>query len=80
MVFEQLLNWGCDECKSWGIMRRHIVLALWLNGHLAVRFQKAYRHSDQMNWFEPFETSLPLLEDCLSSSATDFAGFQHRIA
>ncbi|KAI1829219.1 hypothetical protein DTO027I6_9887 [Penicillium roqueforti] len=40
---------------------------------LAVRFQKAYRHSDQMNWFEPFETSLPLLEDCLSSSAADFA-------
>ncbi|KZN87804.1 hypothetical protein EN45_063650 [Penicillium chrysogenum] len=40
---------------------------------LAVRFQKAYRHSDQMNWFAPFETSLPLLEDCLSSSATDLA-------
>ncbi|CAG8062747.1 unnamed protein product [Penicillium nalgiovense] len=40
---------------------------------LAVRFQKAYRHSDQINWFEPFETSLPLLEDCLSSSAADFA-------
>ncbi|CAP87078.1 Pc24g01700 [Penicillium rubens Wisconsin 54-1255] len=40
---------------------------------LAVRFQKAYRHSDQMNWFAPFETSLPLLEDCLYSSATDLA-------
>ncbi|KAJ6118356.1 hypothetical protein N7471_013823 [Penicillium samsonianum] len=40
---------------------------------LSVRFQKAYRHSDQMNWFAPFETSLPLLEDCLSSSATDLA-------
>jgi hypothetical protein len=26
-----------------------------------------------MNWFAPFETSLPLLEDCLSSSATDLA-------
>jgi hypothetical protein len=40
---------------------------------LSIRFQKAYRHSDQMNWFAPFETSLPLLEDCLSSSATDLA-------
>ncbi|KAJ5481392.1 hypothetical protein N7475_000204 [Penicillium sp. IBT 31633x] len=40
---------------------------------LTVRFQEAYRHSDQMNWFAPFETSLPLLEDCLSSSATDLA-------
>ncbi|CAG8129307.1 unnamed protein product [Penicillium nalgiovense] len=40
---------------------------------LAVRFQKTYIQSPKMNWFEPFETSLPLLEDCLSSSATDFA-------
>ncbi|CAG8162783.1 unnamed protein product, partial [Penicillium nalgiovense] len=40
---------------------------------LSVRFQKAYRHSDQRNWFAPFETSLPLLENCLSSSATDLA-------
>jgi hypothetical protein len=40
---------------------------------LAVRFQKTYIQSSKMNWFEPFETSLPLLEDCLSASATDFA-------
>ncbi|KAJ5462788.1 hypothetical protein N7475_007732 [Penicillium sp. IBT 31633x] len=36
-------------------------------------YQLYSRHSDQMNWFAPFETSLPLLEDCLSSSATDLA-------
>jgi hypothetical protein len=40
---------------------------------LAVRFQRTYIQSSKMDWFEPFETSLPLLEDCLSSSATDFA-------
>lgn len=40
---------------------------------LAVRFQQTYIQSCKVNWFEPFETSLPLLEDCLSSSVTDFA-------
>jgi len=41
---------------------------------LAIRFRLQYVHAATMNWKTPFDTSIPFLEDCLtSSSPTDLA-------
>lgn len=41
---------------------------------LAIRFRGKYIHARDMDWKTPFDTSIPLLEDCLTStSATDLA-------
>lgn len=41
---------------------------------LAIRFRRQYVQSGTINWKTPFDTSIPFLEDCLtSSSPTDLA-------
>ncbi|KAJ5780466.1 hypothetical protein N7457_005626 [Penicillium paradoxum] len=41
---------------------------------LAIRFRRQYIHASTMDWKTPFDTSIPFLEDCLTStSATDLA-------
>lgn len=36
---------------------------------LAIRFRRLYVQAATMNWKTPFDTSIPFLEDCLTSSS-----------